>query len=215
MTLTPAALAFAGDQTGGTLNPLTSSQTVTVDFNGPGSIGWTATANQPWVQITGGTGAGSGIFSVGIVNPSNVLAGATSVSATVSVTAANTQNSPRTIAVNLTLIPAAAGQAAFGQVDTPVQNANGVVGAIGVTGWALDDVGVSSVKIYRNCLPFEDQANCQTMGGQQRGVHRRCRLRGRRAARCGGGVLHVSPGISRRDGAICCSPTCCRTCRTA
>ena len=31
--------------------------------------------------------------------------------------------------------------AAFGQVDTPVQNAAGVVGAIGVTGWALDDVG--------------------------------------------------------------------------
>jgi alpha-tubulin suppressor-like RCC1 family protein len=53
----------------------------------------------------------------------------------------------------------------FGQVDTPVQNANGVVGAIGVTGWALDDVGVTGVKIYRNCLAFEPQANCQVLAG--------------------------------------------------
>ena len=59
-----------------------------------------------------------------------------------------------------------ASTAPFGQVDTPVQNASGVVGAIGVTGWALDDVGVTGVKIYRNCLPFENQANCQTLGGR-------------------------------------------------
>jgi hypothetical protein len=53
----------------------------------------------------------------------------------------------------------------FGQMETPAQNAAGVVGAIGVSGWALDDVGVASVKIYRNCLAFDDQANCQTVGG--------------------------------------------------
>jgi hypothetical protein len=53
---------------------------------------------------------------------------------------------------------------AFGQVDTPAQNAAGVQGAIGVTGWALDDSGVNSVKIYRNCLAFEP-ANCQDVLG--------------------------------------------------
>ncbi len=54
---------------------------------------------------------------------------------------------------------------AFGQVDTPSQNAAGVQGAIGVTGWALDDVGVTKVEIFRNCLLFEPQ-NCQTVLGQ-------------------------------------------------
>ncbi len=52
----------------------------------------------------------------------------------------------------------------FGQVDTPVQNAAGVQGAIGVTGWALDDVGVTTVEIFRNCLAFEP-GNCQTVLG--------------------------------------------------
>jgi hypothetical protein len=52
----------------------------------------------------------------------------------------------------------------FGQVDTPIQNANGVQGAIGVTGWALDDVGVASVQVYRNCLPV-DAGACQSIGG--------------------------------------------------
>ncbi len=53
---------------------------------------------------------------------------------------------------------------AFGQVETPVQNAAGLQGAIAVTGWALDNVGVASIKIFRNCLGFEP-GNCQTVLG--------------------------------------------------
>jgi len=52
----------------------------------------------------------------------------------------------------------------FGQVDTPAQGAGGVQGAIGITGWSLDDVGVSTVQIYRNCLAFEP-GNCQDVLG--------------------------------------------------
>ena len=40
--------------------------------------------------------------------------------------------------------------APIGAFDTPVDNVAGVVGAIGVTGWALDNVGVSKVEIYRD-----------------------------------------------------------------
>ena len=46
-----------------------------------------------------------------------------------------------------------------------MQNAAGVQGAIGVTGWALDDVGVTGVKIFRNCVAFEPQTNCQSIAG--------------------------------------------------
>ena len=52
----------------------------------------------------------------------------------------------------------------IGQVDTPAQNAAGVQGAIAVTGWTLDDIGVTKVEIFRNCLGFES-ANCQTVLG--------------------------------------------------
>ncbi len=44
-------------------------------------------------------------------------------------------------------------------------NATGVQGAIGVTGWALDNVGVTGVKIYRNCLAFDVPASCQSLFG--------------------------------------------------
>ena len=54
----------------------------------------------------------------------------------------------------------------FGQVDTPAQNAAGVQGAIGVTGWALDDIGVNKVEIFRNCLGGFDAPNCQMVLGQ-------------------------------------------------
>ena len=51
-------------------------------------------------------------------------------------------------------------------MDTPIDGAAGVTGSIPVTGWALDDVGVSSVKIYRNCLPgIDNPLSCQTVNG--------------------------------------------------
>ena len=65
---------------------MTAGQTVTVTFGGASSA-WTASANQPWVQITNGSGAGAGQFTASIVNPGNVLGGATSVTATITVSA--------------------------------------------------------------------------------------------------------------------------------
>ena len=42
-----------------------------------------------------------------------------------------------------------------GTVDTPADNAQAVVGSLAVTGWAVDDVGVSRVSIWRDPLPGE------------------------------------------------------------
>jgi hypothetical protein len=43
----------------------------------------------------------------------------------------------------------------FGVIDTPANNTTGVVGAIGVTGWALSPVGVQTVAIWRNPVAGE------------------------------------------------------------
>src|SRR3990170_8637122 len=37
----------------------------------------------------------------------------------------------------------------FGSFDTPTQNATGLTGSVAVTGWALDDNGVTRVRILR------------------------------------------------------------------
>ena len=41
----------------------------------------------------------------------------------------------------------------FGYFDTPLNNTTSVIGSIPVTGWALDNVGVTQIEIYRNPLP--------------------------------------------------------------
>nr|MCU0479524.1 putative Ig domain-containing protein [Chloroflexota bacterium] len=45
----------------------------------------------------------------------------------------------------------------FGVVDTPADGATGVEGAIGVTGWALDDTGVNRVVVSRDPVAGEPQ----------------------------------------------------------
>jgi hypothetical protein len=164
---TPMALRFAAWKAGasGPLTAVTGAQVVTVDFSGT-PTGWTATASQPWIQVTNGSGIGPGQFSVAIVNPNNILGGTTSASATVTIQPAAPGLVPATVSVSLTVnLSGGASAPPFGQVDTPAQASSGLVGSIGVTGWALDDVGVTAVKIYRNCLPFDYQPNCQPVGG--------------------------------------------------
>jgi hypothetical protein len=43
----------------------------------------------------------------------------------------------------------------FGSFDTPAQGASGLAGSLAVTGWALDDVGVKRVEVYRSPLGGE------------------------------------------------------------
>jgi hypothetical protein len=51
--------------------------------------------------------------------------------------------------------PAAGSAPPFGSFDTPASGTTGIAGAIAVTGWALDDVEVTKVQIYRNPIAGE------------------------------------------------------------
>jgi hypothetical protein len=55
----------------------------------------------------------------------------------------------------------------FGRVDVIEPNAGGSPGVVRVAGWALDDTGVASVRIYRNCRAgVDDPGICVTVLGQ-------------------------------------------------
>jgi hypothetical protein len=165
----PTTLKFGAikNGSGGALSSVTAAQSVTVTFTG-GSPEWSVSANQPWLQLSTSSGLGAGSFTASIVNPSNVIAGSTSLSATISITGSGITNTPLTIPVTLTIdqTNGATKATAIGQVDTPSQNATDVVGAIGVTGWALDNIGIAHVKIYRPCLGIDNPLSCQTILGQ-------------------------------------------------
>ncbi|MDQ3487865.1 MAG: Ig-like domain-containing protein, partial [Acidobacteriota bacterium] len=128
----------------GTNGLRSASQKAAVTFSN-GSSTWTATTDAPWLQISGGSGSGAGAFSVSLKSgsyaPSNE-------SGTITVTAPNAPNSPLTIPVTLRVH--GSGENPSGTIDTPVNNATDIQGAIAITGWATDDIGLKEVTIYRD-----------------------------------------------------------------
>lgn len=145
-----------------------------------------------YVQLAPASGTGAGTFTV-TVGPSNQLPhGFSGLSADIGLvirlTAPNAENSPQY--VNMTLALYRDGTIttarAFGQVDTPVHytglasnsdptpcaaatgtpqtNDDCVTGSFAMTGWALDDVGVSAIQIYRQCTAVEAVASPSVSG---------------------------------------------------
>ena len=145
LTATPTTLNFAVVTSGGTTTT-SPAQTVRLVQTGTGTVTWEVTADQPWIQITNGIGTGSGRFTVSIVQTGLPASG--SATGTVTVAAGGAQNAP-TVAVRVSIVTSASNPP-FGTIDTPVQGASGLNGAVPVTGWALDDVAVSKVQIFRD-----------------------------------------------------------------
>ena len=125
-------------------------QAVTVSFTN-GASTWSASADAPWLTITPASGSGAGSFKVAMVDGS--YPPGQGRSATVTITAPGVANSPLSIPVSMQSYPASGPPA--GLIDTPNDNATGVVGAIPVTGWAVDDVGITQVTIWRDPIPGE------------------------------------------------------------
>ena len=59
------------------------------------------------------------------------------------------------VATDLTTITGVLTNPVFGSFDTPLNNATSIVGAVGVTGWALATTGVSKLEIYRDPVGAE------------------------------------------------------------
>ena len=159
LSATPAALNFGVVTSGGAWTWATRTQSVRVTQSGAGTVTWTASADQPWIQITGGSGTGSGRFTVGLSASSLPPSG--SATGTVTIAAIGAQSSP-TVTVRVTIIAPGTSNAPFGTIDTPQHGTTGMSGSIAVTGWALDDVEVSRVLIYRD--PYSPESGLVFVG---------------------------------------------------
>jgi len=122
---------------------ITSTQTVSVNFlNGiPGT--WTASSSAPNITIFPASGSGNGSIQV------TATAGS---GGTITVTSAGSPGSPQQIQVNVTSVTPAV---PYGSFDTPVTNSTGLAGNIPVTGWALDNIEVETVGIWRSPVTGE------------------------------------------------------------
>jgi probable HAF family extracellular repeat protein len=149
--LTPDALYFAAERNASSgIATVSAPQDVAVRFS-TGAPAWSVSADQSWVTLSNASGTGAGRFTVAI-NPNAVPAG-TTATATVTLTMP-AGGSTTTLLVRLTIQPAVSTAGPFGAFDTPTGSAT-VAGSVAVTGWALDDVGVERVELWRDLAPGE------------------------------------------------------------
>jgi hypothetical protein len=131
---------------GGTVSgSQTDSQSFSITNTGTGTMNWSISDNAGWLSCTPTSGTDSGVVTVS-VDVSGLSPG--SYSGTITVGSGDASNSPQTVSVTLDVYGAGASSGPFGQYTTP-DNGAVVTGSVPFTGWALDDIGVESVKLYR------------------------------------------------------------------
>ncbi len=118
---------------------------------GTGTLSWSVQTDQNWLQCTPSSGVQSALITVS-VNPSGLSAG--TYTGTVTVSAPGASNSPQTVSVHLAVYAPGRSNVPFGSFDAPT-GGSVITGSVAVTGWALDDIGVEHVKIYRNAVSGE------------------------------------------------------------
>lgn len=115
----------------------------TVSVTAISGCAWTATSSAPFLTITSAaSGTGSGTVGYRVLGNSGAA-----------------RSGPLTIAAQTFTVSQAADTSEFarpfGSLDTPSQGATGVTGSIAVSGWALDDRGVTSVRLFRDPVGSE------------------------------------------------------------
>ena len=156
MSVDRAALNFGAATTGAAFASRTPSQVVRLTQTGPaGVVTWAAASSQPWLTVTPASGVGSAALSIGVQFAGGIPAvGSTTGAVIITYTGAATATS----SVNATLNLAIQTGVPFGAFDTPVSGPTALQGSVAVTGWALDDVGVSRVEIWRDVQPGEPKS---------------------------------------------------------
>lgn len=153
--IAPSHLNFGALTNGiGSLAVQTPSQTVRLTQSGVGSVSWTAFSDRPWISVSPSSGSGSGTLTIGVqAGPGLPMSGLSVGSVTLAFTGASSPEGR--VNVSLTTILNGLGTAPIGKIDTPIDAATGLTGSIPVTGWAVDDVAVTGVQVFRDAVAGE------------------------------------------------------------
>ncbi len=156
-------LRYGATNTGGATSAQTSAQTVRLTQASGPAVSWTVTSNQPWLSVSPASGSGARDLSI-TVTPGAVATPGTAVGS-VTITLSGAGNIVAPVGVTLVTMVTGTSVSPIGVLDTPLANATGVVGAIPVTGWALDDVEVANLFLCRNAVTGESVAPDGRCGG--------------------------------------------------
>ena len=147
-----SSLRFGAVNSGGTLSSVTPPQQLVVTQVGSGAVSWSASSDQAWLKVTPGIASGTSMLTVEILNPGGLPASG-SLQGTITLSSTDVENSPQYVDVSLQLKAPGTSATPFGALDTPADGTTGITGAIPVTGWALDDVGIDRVEVWRDPVP--------------------------------------------------------------
>ncbi|MGE5343206.1 MAG: BACON domain-containing protein [Candidatus Omnitrophota bacterium] len=125
--------------------PCSAPQLFRITNTGNAPMNWTVQKNVDWITCTPTSGLDNGTVIV-TVNAAHKTAG--TYTGSITINAGNATGSPKTVSVTLRVIDAETDAAPFGAFEVPSGN-DPVQGSIPLCGWALDDIGIESVKIYR------------------------------------------------------------------
>ena len=138
--LNRAQLNFAAVLSG----PTTGPQDIWVGNSGNGTLNWSAGTDVSWFSCSPTSGTDDGVISVSV---DAAGLGVGTYTGTITITSAGAVNSPQKVTINLTVKDASRDRPPFGEFATPVHGST-VSSSIPVSGWVLDDVEVTGVKIY-------------------------------------------------------------------
>jgi protocatechuate 3,4-dioxygenase beta subunit len=128
-----------------------ASQSILVSNTGTAALNWTAAADKPWINLSPTAGIGDGIITVSI-DPTGLAQG--TYNGILTVSDPNASNSPQAASVTLNIYKSGESSVPFGNYSTPIDGST-VSSSVPFTGWVLDDIGVESVKIYRDPVTGE------------------------------------------------------------
>ena len=128
----------------------TSSQQFRISNTGEGFLDWNVTDNAAWLTCSPAVGVNNALVTV-TVSPLGLAPG--TYAATITIASSNASNAPQVVAVSLRV--GEGSNPPFGVVETPLDGTAKIEGSVPVTGWALDDIEVVSVKIYRDPVQGE------------------------------------------------------------
>ncbi|MGE5343161.1 MAG: choice-of-anchor Q domain-containing protein [Candidatus Omnitrophota bacterium] len=123
----------------------TSAQTIRINNGTTGRVQWTASSSDGWLICSPTSGTGTGTITVSI-NAAGLSAG--THSGTITILAPKASTPTITIPVSLKVYASGGTMPPIGSFDNPSDGST-VQSNVPVTGWALDDIEIHSVKIYR------------------------------------------------------------------
>ena len=165
-TASPVSLTFVARRTTqGFELPAAKSVSIAVTSTAAVTASWSVTSAPAWISTTRTTLGGgwpTGVVAVSVASGYD-FGTATSLSGTVTISGTATTGSgsvpvSASVGVTLTIQPESQNALPFGNLDTPATGATGLAGAVAVTGWALDDIGVVRVEIWRDCIENIDRS---------------------------------------------------------